>query len=57
MTLYEEITLNSKIEGKIEIILNAFDQNIPITLISNITAMTESEVCEILVAHDRKLLK
>jgi predicted transposase/invertase (TIGR01784 family) len=59
MTLYEEITLNSenkgKIEGKIEIILNAFDQNVPIALIANITAMSESEVCDILKAHARKL--
>ena len=59
MTLYEEITLSSenkgKIEGKIEIILNAFDQNVPLTLIANITAMSESEVCDILRAHGRKL--
>ncbi len=61
MTLYEEITNKSKIEGKIEgniegkieVILNGFDQDMPTSLLANITNMTESEVMDIIKKHSK----
>ncbi|MBK8628149.1 MAG: hypothetical protein IPN86_22110 [Saprospiraceae bacterium] len=67
MSLYEDITLKirlegkaegkaeGKVEGKIEVIVNGFDQGIAISLLANITSMTENQVITILKQHGRSL--
>ena len=71
MSLYEDITLKIRLEGKaegkaegeeigivkgkIEVIVNGFDQGIAISLLANITSMTENQVITILKQHGRSL--
>ncbi|MFZ1748645.1 MAG: Rpn family recombination-promoting nuclease/putative transposase, partial [Saprospiraceae bacterium] len=65
MTTYERITQRSKKEGiiegeqigiqkeKIKVVLNCFDQNIAIAMITNITGLSEDEVIKILKEHGK----
>ncbi|MGB4960579.1 MAG: hypothetical protein WBO36_13950, partial [Saprospiraceae bacterium] len=65
MTTYERITQRSKKEGiiegeqigiqkeKIKVVLNCFDQNIAIAMITNINGLSEDEVIKILKEHGK----
>ena len=57
MTTYDRIVQKNrnegKIEGKIEVVLNCFDQGISMTMISNIADLSEAEIIRILKEHNR----
>lgn len=53
MTTYDQIIQQGKLKGKIETVLRSHEQGLSITLIANITNLTEEEVKKILVEHGK----
>lgn len=53
MTNYERIVQKNMNEGKIEVVLNCFDQGIYVTMITNIADLSEAKVIRILKKHHK----
>jgi len=49
----EEGKLEWKIESRLEMVLKSYDNDLSISLISNITNLSEQEVTELLMAHGK----